>query len=117
VTPGDIVLVDWRDALEASGEPNKRRPAIVVGEPPYFGTGLPFEIVVPLTSEAALAIPDASLRIAPAPANGCAKLSYALSWNVQTVPHRRLSATRSRVTSDQLDVIRGQVARCIGALS
>ena len=111
---GDIVVVDWRDSLRGSGEPNKLRPAIVVGGPPYFGTGLPFEIVVPLTSEADLAIPGASLPIVPTRTNGCKKLSFALSWSVQAVPHARLSITRSRVTTEQIDVIRVQIARCIG---
>jgi mRNA-degrading endonuclease toxin of MazEF toxin-antitoxin module len=114
VKPGDIVVVNWRDSLDGSGEPNKRRPAVVVGAAPYFGSGLPFEIVVPLTSEAQLAIPGASLPIAPTPANGCSKPSFALSWNVQTVPHVRLSGTPSHVTAEEVDEIRTQIGRCIG---
>jgi mRNA-degrading endonuclease toxin of MazEF toxin-antitoxin module len=42
VKPGRIVMVDWRDALPGAGEPDKRRPAIVVSSPRFFGTGLPF---------------------------------------------------------------------------
>jgi len=114
VKPGDIVVVDWRDSLAKSGEPNRRRPGILIGSPPYFGTGLPFEIVVPLTSEAELAIPGASLPIVPSRGNGCTKLSYALSWNVQAVPHARLTETRSRVTPDEVEIIRRQVAHCVG---
>ncbi|HEY9179085.1 MAG TPA: hypothetical protein VIO32_00090 [Candidatus Baltobacteraceae bacterium] len=30
MNPGEIVLVDWRDALSGTGEPNKRRPAVVL---------------------------------------------------------------------------------------
>jgi mRNA-degrading endonuclease toxin of MazEF toxin-antitoxin module len=63
--PGDIVTVDWRDALPGSGEPNKRRPAVVVSSPRFFGTGLPYEIVVPLTGEATLAIAGATTVIEP----------------------------------------------------
>jgi mRNA interferase MazF len=115
VKAGDIVLVDWRDALPGSGEPNKRRPAILVSAPRFFGSGLPFEIVVPLTAEDALAIADASTAIAPTTENGCTKTSYALAWNVQAVPHARISPTHSRITDDQLATIRDQIAECIGA--
>lgn len=33
---GSIVVIDWRDALPESGEPNKQRPAIVVGRNEVF---------------------------------------------------------------------------------
>ncbi len=115
MTPGQIVIVDWRDALPASGEPNKARPGIVVGSPRFFGSGLPFEIVVPLTGEQALAIAGASVTIAPSPENGCAKPCYALAWNVQSVPHARLTETASRVTSAELALIRAHIASCIEA--
>lgn len=111
---GDIVVVDWRDSIDGSGEPNKRRPAVVIGEPPVFGTDLPFEIVVPLTGEVDLAIPGASLPIPPTSSNGCTKLTYALSWNAQSVPHRRITTTRSHVAPHEVELIRDQVARCIG---
>ena len=111
--PGDIVMVDWRDALPGSGEPNKRRLAVVVGSPRFFGTGLPFEIVVPLTGESALAIAGAATVIEPTDDNGCAKRSYALSWNVQSVPHARLTATPSRITRAELTDIRDQISTCV----
>jgi mRNA-degrading endonuclease toxin of MazEF toxin-antitoxin module len=113
VTPGRIVAVDWRDALPGSGEPNKRRPAIVVGSSHLFGDGLPFEIVVPLTGEPKLAIEGASFAIEPTSENGCTKRSYALAWCVQTVSHARLTETRAHVTSDQVEKIRAQIAACI----
>ena len=113
--PGDIVLVDWRDALLGSREPNKIRPAIVIGSPPFFGSGLPFEMVVPLTSEQRLAIAGASLLIAPTPENGCAMTCYALAWCVQTVPHERIRQTRSRVGENALRDLRAQIAACIAA--
>ena len=111
--PGAIVLVDWRDALPGSGEPNKRRPGIVVSSPRFFGKGLPFEIVVPLTSEPALAIVGASLPIHPTKENRCTKTSYALAWNVQAVPHLRLSETSAHVTPRELTTIRTQIAECV----
>ena len=114
MTAGHIVVVDWREAVHA-GEPNKRRPAIVVGAPPYFPEELPFEIVVPITGEAELFVPGVSITIEPTPENGCTKRSFALSWNVQCVPHARITATASRVTDDQLALIRAQIRACVAA--
>ena len=108
-------MVDWRDALPGAGEPNKRRPAIVVSSPRFFGTGLPFEIVVPLTGESALAIAGVSTVIEPTSQNGCTKRSYALAWNVQTVPHARLAETPSYVTADELGDIRAQIRAAVEA--
>ena len=112
--PGLIVMVDWRDALSGAGEPNKRRPAIVVSSPRFFGTGLPFEVVVPLTGEPALAIAGVSTVIEPTRENGCTKRSYALACNVQTVPHARLTATSSHITQDELGDVRAQMVRSGG---
>ena len=114
MTPGQIVAVDWRDALPGSGEP-KQQPGVIVGSPRFFGSGLPFELVVPLTGEAALAIAGASMLIAPTRENGCTKPSYALAWNVQSVPHARLTETPSCVTGDELASIRAQINACIEA--
>lgn len=110
---GQIVIVDWRDGLPGTGEPNKRRPAVIIGSPPVFGSGLPFELVVPLTGEADLAIAGASILIATTPLNGCTKPCHALSWNVQPVPHPRLSPTHSQILDDELTLIRRQVAACV----
>lgn len=108
-------MVDWRDALPGAGEPNKRRPAIIVSSPRFFGTGLPFEILVPLTGEAALAIAGASTVIEPSAENGCTKRSFALAWNVQTVPHARLTETASRITAEELGDIRAQIRAAVEA--
>jgi mRNA-degrading endonuclease toxin of MazEF toxin-antitoxin module len=113
--PGRIVMVDWRDALPGAGEPNKRRPAIVVGSQRFFGTGFPFEIVVPLTGQSALAIAGASTAIEPTSTNGCTKRSYALAWNVQTVPRVRLTETSSYITEDALHAIRAQIHALLDA--
>ena len=115
MTPGSIVVVDWRDALPRSGEPNKKRPAIVIGSPCLFGSALPFEIVVPLTGTEALAIAGASLTIEPSFENECTKRSYALSWCVQTVSHERITPASGRIAAEQLAAIRKQVAACIEA--
>jgi mRNA-degrading endonuclease toxin of MazEF toxin-antitoxin module len=115
--PGQIVRVDFRNALPGTGEFNKVRPAIVVGAPPIFGGELPFELVVPLTSVETLAFSGASVPVPPAPENGALALSFAISWNVQAVPRARIRETKSRVTDEQLAEIRRQVGACIGLTS
>jgi mRNA interferase MazF len=53
---GQIVLAEWRgDALPK--EPNKRRPAVVVEDDGLCAPSYPNAILVPLTEDAALAIP------------------------------------------------------------
>jgi mRNA-degrading endonuclease toxin of MazEF toxin-antitoxin module len=115
VKPGRIVMIDWRDALPGAGDPNKRQPAIVVSSPRFFGTGLPFEIVVPLTGESALAIAGVSTVIEPTAENGCTKRSFALAWNVQAVPHARLTATSSHISEVELGDIRAQIRSAVEA--
>ncbi|MGH7736363.1 MAG: type II toxin-antitoxin system PemK/MazF family toxin [Candidatus Tyrphobacter sp.] len=113
MTPGSIVVVDWRDALVESGEPNKQRPAIVVGRSDLFHSAFDYLLVVPLTGDAPLRIADATVEIAPTRENLCSKTCYALAWNVQTVPKRRVRATKARVTDAQLDEVRDQIARLV----
>jgi mRNA interferase MazF len=114
MTPGAIVAVDSReDAIPRSLEPNKRRPAVVIATPLFFDGDFPLQIVVPLTTREALNVLDATMRIDPTPENGCIATSYALAWNVQTVPYARIAPTPSRVTSEQLAHLRRLVARCI----
>lgn len=113
MTPGQIVTVDWRDALLGSGEPNKRRPGVVVTAAGFFGTEHPFEIIVPLTGQRKLVIAGASTLIKPTRENGCTKPCYALAWNVQTVPHARIVETPSHINADELHLIRTQIMSCI----
>ncbi|MEO6990776.1 MAG: type II toxin-antitoxin system PemK/MazF family toxin [Candidatus Baltobacteraceae bacterium] len=110
MTPGSIVVVDWRDALPESGEPNKQRPSVVVGRGDFFDAEFEYLIVVPLTGDVPLRIAGATVEIAPSKENHCSKRSYALAWNVQTVPKRRVRATEARVTQAQLDELRDQIA-------
>lgn len=113
MTPGSIVVVDWRDALPQSGEPSKERPAVVVGRADLFHDDFGYLLVVPLTGDAAMRITEASVEIAPTKENHCPKRCYALSWNVQTVPKKRTRATAARVTAAQLKAIRDQIARLV----
>lgn len=110
---GDIVLADWRgDALPT--EPNKRRPAVVVEDDGLFAPTYPNAILVPLTEDAGLAIPDLSVAIAPSAENGCGKPCWAVSHLVATTAKVRLRATGSRVTPEQLAAIRRQIALAVG---
>jgi mRNA interferase MazF len=114
LTPGQIVLVDWRgDALPK--EPNKLRPAIVIEKDGLFASDFQNAIVVPMTQDARMVIPGLTLSILPTAGNGCREQCWAASYLVTTASKLRMRSTRSAVTTDQLNVIRQQVARAIGA--
>ena len=113
MTPGSIVVVDWRDALPDSGEPNKQRPAVVVGRADLFHRDFGYLLVVPLTGDATMRVSEASVEIAPTKENHCSKRCFALSWSVQTVPKRRVRGTKARVTTAQLNELRDQIARLV----
>jgi mRNA interferase MazF len=110
--PGQIVIVDWRDALPR--EPNKLRPAIVVEDSELFAPSYPNVIVVPISEDRESAPVGLSLVIDPTPENGCTKRSYALSAYVATSSKRRIRETQSRVLPEQLRTIRQQIALAIG---
>ncbi len=111
-TSGQIVLVDWRDALPK--EPNKLRPAIVVEDSELFAPSYPNVILVPLSEDAELASADLLLAIDPSSENGCTKRCYALSSYLATTSIERVRPTQSRILPEQLDVIRRQIALAIG---
>jgi mRNA interferase MazF len=110
--PGQIVLVDWRDALPK--EPNKLRPAIVVEDGDLFGPSYPNVILVPVSEDRDLAPPPVSLVIDPTRENGCSKRCYALSAYVAATSKKRVRPTQSRILPAQLDAIRRQIALAIG---
>ncbi len=95
-------------------EPNKLRSAVVVEDDGAFAPGYPNAILVPLTYDAALVIPDLSVAIASAAENGCAKPCWAASHLVATTSMHRLTTTPSRVTGEQLAAIRRQAALAVG---
>ena len=108
---GQIVIADWRDALPK--EPNTLRPAVVVEDEALFDPAYPNVILVPLTEDRRLAIPDLSVAIDPTSQNGCTKRCYALSHCVATTSARRVRQTSSRIAEDQLLAIRRQIALAI----
>jgi mRNA interferase MazF len=86
----------------------------VVEDDGLFAPGYPNTILVPLTEDVALAIPDLSVAIAPTAENGCAKPCWAVSHLVATTSKARLRATPSRITAEQLTTVRRQIALAIG---
>lgn len=109
---GQIVLVDWRDALPR--EPNKLRPAIVVEDDELFAPEYPNVILVPLSSDAGVAPPDLAVAIEPDPQNGCTTRCYALSCYVATTSVQRVQTTSSCILPRQVAEIRRQIAMAIG---
>lgn len=109
---GQIVIADWRDALPK--EPNKLRPAVVVEDEALFDPAYPNVILVPLTEDRRLAIPDLSVAIDPTPQNGCTMRCYALSHCVATTSAARVRPTPSRIAHRELLAIRHQIALAIG---
>jgi mRNA interferase MazF len=109
---GQLVTVDWRDALPK--EPNKLRPAVVVEDHQLFDESYPNAILVPLTEDDRLAIPDLSVVIEPTPQNGCTKRCYALAHCVATTSGARIKPTPSRITPDQLEQIRHRIGLSVG---
>jgi hypothetical protein len=114
LTAGQIVLVDWRDALPK--EANKRgRPAIVVEDNELFDEAYANVVLVPLAEDPHVAIKDLSVLISPTPANGCAKPSHALAHHVTaTSKSRIIRVTESRVLPEQLRQIRRLIALTVG---
>ena len=110
--PGQIVIVDWRDALPR--EANKLRPAVVIQDSALFDTNYPNVILVPLTEDANMVLADLSVRIEPSPQNGCTKICFAVAPLVAGTSPSRVRPTASRITGEQLARIRRQVAEAIG---
>jgi mRNA interferase MazF len=110
---GQIVLADWRGDARPK-EANKLRPAIVVEEDGLFAPNYPNVLLVPLTEDSTLAIPDLAVAIRPSPENGCAKFCWALSHLVTATSKARVRPTASRVTPEQLVRVRRQIGFILG---
>jgi uncharacterized protein YifN (PemK superfamily) len=95
-------------------EPIKRRPAVVVEDDGLFASAYPNAILVPLTEDEALVIPDLAVRIVPTAENGCSKPCWAVSHLVSTTSKSRLRATTAYITPQQLVSIRRQIALSVG---
>ena len=85
MTPGDI---HWVELPALSGhEQAGRRPAIVLQDDAYAG-GSPLVVVVPLTGAVAAARFAGTLTLEPDSANGLAKISVALVFQVRAIDRR-----------------------------
>ncbi|TCZ66168.1 type II toxin-antitoxin system PemK/MazF family toxin [Roseicella aquatilis] len=109
---GQIVTADWRDALPK--EPNRLRPAIVVEDSELFDPAYPNVLLVPITEDAQLGIPDLSVPIAPTAENGCTKPCFALATHVTATSKARIRPTASAITGAQLEAIRARIAIALG---
>ena len=75
-------------------------------------------LVVPMTSDPALAIPDLTVVLKPSPSNGCKKVSDLLPQSLTWVAKTRITAaTQSTNTPAELQQLRQLVVLTIGGLS
>lgn len=95
-------------------EPNKLRPAVVVERDGLFVAVYPNVLLVPLTEDRTLAIPDLSVALVPSPENGCTKPCWAVAQMVTATSKERVRPTSSCVTAEQLVEIRRQIAFAVG---
>ena len=79
-----------------------------------FAAAYPNMILVPLTDDLDLVIPDLSVAIEPSPQNGCSRPCWAVSHLVATTSKTRLVATPAWITGEQLAAIRRQIATALG---
>ena len=121
---GQIVAVDWRKEPADPAqdpqppEPNKLRPAVVVQDTDLFDPAYPTVLVVPMTGDSALAIPDLTVVLQPCRTNGCKKLSELLPQHLSCVAKTRItSVTQSEITPAELQQLRQLVVLTIGGFS
>ena len=121
---GQIVTVDWRrDPFDPAQdphppEPNKLRPAVVVQDTGLFDPSFPTVLVVPMTGDPELAIPDLTVVLQPSDSNGCKKLSYLLPQLLTCAAKTRIhAATDSRISPAELEQLRQLIVLTIGGLS
>jgi len=121
---GQIVTVNWRKEPSDSGqdpqppEPNKLRPAVVVQDTELFDLTYPTVLVVPMTGNPALVIPDLTVVLQPSLTNGCKKVSYLLPQNLTCIAKTRITAaTNSVISPAELQRLRQLVVLTIGGLN
>jgi mRNA interferase MazF len=124
LTAGQIVSVEWRrDPLNPAQdpqppEPNKLRPAVVVQDSDLFHPSYPTVLLVPMTGDPELAIPDLTVVLQPSTSNGCKKVSYLLPQHLTCMAKTRIRAVRgSRISAAELQQLRQLVVLAIGGLS
>ena len=121
---GQIVAFNWRKEPSVSGqdpqppEPNKLRPAVVVQDTDLLDPTYPTVLVVPMTGNPALVIPDLTVVLQPSLTNGCKKVSYLLPQNLTCIAKTRITAaTNSVISPAELQQLRQLVVLTIGGLN
>ena len=90
----------------------------MVQDTELFDPAYPMVLVVPMTGDPALAIPDLTVVLQPSPSNGCKKVSYLLPQNLTCIAKTRITAaTKSQITPTELQQLRQLVVLTIGGLS
>ena len=95
IKAGQIVTVNWRKEPSDSGqdpqppEPNKLRPAVVVQHTDLLDPTYPTVLVVPMTGNPALVIPDLTVVLQPSHQFSDQPSRIAAAPSVGGVNHRR----------------------------
>jgi len=109
------VIRSIRRRIPQPPEPNKLRPAVVVQDTSLFDPSYPTVLVVPMTGDPELAIPDLTVVLQPSAGNGCRKVSYLLPQHLTCVAKTRIhAATDSRISAAELQQLRQLVVLAIG---
>jgi mRNA interferase MazF len=91
---------------------------VVVQDTGLFDPSYPTDLVVPMTSDAELAIPDLTVVLQPSASNGSLKVSDLLPQHLTCVAKTRIrEATSSRISSTELQFLRQLVVLAIGGLT
>ena len=104
----ELWLVDFGHPYP--GEAASRRPALIIGPPPTFGTGFPFAIVVPLTTTYRHL--SLHVEVEPTPDTGLDRTSFVQCELIRSVNRSRLVRRLGLVAPD----ISHQVRRIIRTL-
>jgi len=91
-------------------EPTRIRPSVVVENDELFDHDYPNTLVVPLSRDESLRRAPFAVRIDPTPENSATGTSWALPHHVNSVSLKRTRMTESRITSEQLRLIRERIA-------
>ncbi len=107
--PDEIWLVDFGEPFP--GEPANQRPAVIVGPSRLFGDGLPFVIVVPLTTVHRRI--SFHVEIEPGAATGLSDVSYAQCELIRSISTQRLSHVLGRLSLQRAREIETVIKRLL----
>lgn len=91
---------------------------MVVQDTDLFDPAYPTVLVVPMTGDPELSIPDLTVVLQPSASNGCKKVSYLLPQHLTCVAKTRIhTATDSRISEAELQHLKQLVVLAIGGLN